>query len=256
MIGPALIKSLLLHAGLAVVLIASMHFVDVPDMPEPDAPVIQAVMIDSQVIERIEQKKQAAEAEQKRQAEQAAAQAREKERQRKLAIKKREQEKKRKAREQQERLKKQAQEKARKEKEQQEREKARKEAERKRAEAAEKARQEKALQDKLAAEQAARAQKRRQQVLSEVDRHMVSVRNAIAQRWIVDDAMRGKFCRLNIRVATNGLIIQVKILEGDGYLCRSAEAAVYKTESIPVHEDADVFREFRNFNLTMRPDAK
>ncbi|NCT46427.1 MAG: cell envelope integrity protein TolA, partial [Paraglaciecola sp.] len=132
-------------------------------------------------------------------------------------------------------------------------EKALKEAERKKREAKEQAEQEKALQEQLAAEQAARQQRRNKQVLTEVQKYEALIRQTIQRNLIVDDAMKGKSCRLNIRLASNGLVTQVNELSGDPILCRAAKSAVYKSDTLPVSPEADVYEKLKDINLTVEP---
>ncbi|MFT5313749.1 MAG: colicin import membrane protein, partial [Paraglaciecola sp.] len=145
-------------------------------------------------------------------------------------------------------------EKIQREKEQQ----ALKAAERKRQDALEKAEQEKLLAEQLQTEQAARQQQQQQQrskqVLSEVQKYQALITQVIQRNWITDDSMKGKFCRLNIRLASNGLVIQVKELAGDTIVCRSAKAAVLKSDTLPVSKEADVYQELKDINLTVRPE--
>ncbi|GGO74922.1 cell envelope integrity protein TolA [Bowmanella pacifica] len=280
-------KSVALHLVLLVLLAVSVNF-HTP-MPTPDLPqmnVVQAVAIDKAVIDaqakRIQDKKdaekraerqrlaeierKAKEAEKKRQ--------QEKERARQVELdKKRKAEEKRKAdaaaaeakrkaaekkraekaeaerkRKEQERLK---AEKAAKEK--REREK-KAEDERKRREAQERAEMERQMQEQLQAEQAAQQRRRSQQVLTELQKYTALIKQAIQRNLIVDQSMKGKSCRLNIRLASNGLVTQVRILNGDAILCRAAQTAVYKAETLPVSPEPDVYEKLRDINLTVEPN--
>ncbi|MGJ8682388.1 cell envelope integrity protein TolA [Paraglaciecola sp.] len=196
-------------------------------------------------------KKKAQELKDKKQAEQAAIAAREKLKKEKAKAKKLEDERKRKARE-----KKKADDLAKKAKEKREKaEKARKDAERKKQqEAKEKAAQEKALQDQLKEEQAARQQRRNKQVLTELQKYEAMIKQVIQRNMIVDDVMRGKSCRFNIRLASNGLVIQVKELGGDALVCRAGKTAILKADTLPVSSEPDVYEKMRNINFTFAPE--
>lgn len=187
----------------------------------------------------------------KKQAEQAAIAAREKLKKEKAKAQKIEDERKRKALE-----KKKADELAKKAKEKREREeKVRKEAQRKKEqEAKERAEQEKALQDQLKEEQAARQQRRNKQVLTEVQKYEAMIKQVIQRSMIVDDAMRGKSCRFNIRLASNGLVIQVKELGGDALVCRAGKTAILKADTLPVSPEPDVYEKMRDINFTFAPE--
>lgn len=127
--------------------------------------------------------------------------------------------------------------------------KARKEkAERERAE------QERALQQQMAEEQAQRNVAKKQQVMGEVAKYKALIQQRVQQNLIVDETMKGKFCRLNIKLAFNGLATSVKILEGDRNLCSAAQNAILKTGKLPISKDPAVFEELKNINLTVRPE--
>ena len=68
-----------------------------------------------------------------------------------------------------------------------------------------------------------------------------------------NDMIEGKKCLLNIKLASNGFVTQVNVLEGDPVLCRIAENAVWKAEELPVSSDPAVFEDFRNFELLIDP---
>ena len=284
--------SIALHVSVGIVLTVSMSFhTPYPEDVFLDAPLIEATMVDQQTLETQVKKikdqqdaerrkedqrvkdleRRAEEAEKKRQeqelevakleedtkkqqeekkkADQAAVAAREKQKQEKAKAEQLEAERKKKEQE-----KKKADEQAKLAKEKREKEeKALKEAERKKQEAREKAAQEKMLEEQLQAEQAGRQQKRNKQVLSEVQKYEALIRQTIQRNLIVDDAMKGRSCRLNIRLASNGLVTQVKELSGDAILCRAAIAAVKKSDTLPVSSEADVFEKLRDINLTVEP---
>ncbi|WP_088331913.1 cell envelope integrity protein TolA [Lacimicrobium sp. SS2-24] len=280
---PALAWSGLLHLVMGGLLVVSIDFSSIPEVTQPQVNLVQAVVVDSAVIERqFEKIEQQKEAERQRLAE-IERRAREAEQRRREAIeeakeaKKRQQQEaqrraqaeaaaKKKAQEERERAKRLEQERQRKAKEEAERkareaeerrkreEAAAREAERKRQEEAARAEQERLMQEQLRAEQAARQQQRQRQILSETDKYRALIMQAIQRNWIIDDSMRGKSCRLNISVASNGFVKTVRILEGDPRTCKSAETAVYKTATLPVPKDPEVLQQFLNFNLTVKRD--
>ncbi|MEQ5874945.1 cell envelope integrity protein TolA [Pseudoalteromonas sp. NFXS39] len=133
------------------------------------------------------------------------------------------------------------------------------EAERKRKEAeAERKRQqalqEQMLQEQLAAEQAARNKIRQQQVLNEVDKYKALIMARIQQTLLIDEKMKNKQCRVNIRLGFNGLVTQVKSLGGDKLVCEAALRAVRMADTLPVSPDKDVFEQLKNINLTIKPE--
>jgi colicin import membrane protein len=190
----------------------------------------------------------------KKNAEQAAVAAREKQKQEKAKAKQLENDRKLKELE-----KKKADEQAQQAQEKREKEeKALKEAQQKRKEAKQKAEQkaeqEKLFDEQLQAEQATRQERRNKQVLTEVQKYQALIKQTIQRNLIVDDAMKGKSCRLNIRLASNGLVTQVTELGGNTILCRAAKAAVFKSDTLPVSKEADVYQKLREINLTVEPE--
>ena len=209
-----------------------------------------------QKIQELEKQKQR-KLNEKKKADQAAALAKKKQKEEKQRADQAEKERKRKEQER-----KKAEEEAERAKEKREKEKKaaeeaekkRKEAERKRKEAAEKAEQERILDEQLRAEQAARQQRRNKQVLSEVDKYKALINDAIYRNLIVDQSMRGKECRLNIRLASNGLVTKVTILSGDSNVCRAAQTAVLRSDTLPVSREPDVYQQLKDINITVRPE--
>lgn len=132
-------------------------------------------------------------------------------------------------------------------------ERERKEKERREAEAKEKALQEKMMQEQLAQEQARRRQARQKVVVTEVQKFTALITAKIQQNLILDESMKGKSCRLNIRLAFSGLVTKVTILSGDQFMCQAAQRAVLRAETLPVSKEPDVFEELRSINLTVEP---
>ena len=263
-VSAALWKSAGLHLALGGMFFISLDFhnpVMAPDLPAVVP--IEAVVVDAreveEIFEKIEQEKREVEQEKvrQRQEQQRKAQQAEEARKKKAAKAKAEKERKRK---EAEKKKKQKEERERKEKERKEKE--RKEKERKEKEKKERERQERLAQERMMREQleaeraAAQASRRNKQILTEVQKYTGLIKSKIIQNWIIDDTMRGKSCRLNIQLASNGLILKVDELGGDPTVCRTSRAAVLKAETLPVSKDPEVFKEFRNFNLTMSPEVK
>lgn len=281
---PALGKSSILHFVLGGLLVASVHF-SPPPVPKPQelsAPLIEAVSVDKAALEKqindIQKAKDRAKAKEEkrikdleRRAREADA-ARRKEEKRVRDLKKQQAEAKKaaaaakkKQQQEQEKARKLEEQRKRKEAEKKKAEKAAKEAaakrkkeeqalkeqERKRKEAQEKAEQERIMAEQLQAEQTARQRSRQKQVLSETQKYQALIRQTIERNWITDDSMRKKPCRLNIRLASNGLVLSVKKLSGDDVVCRSVESAVLKAGTLPVSSDPAVFDKLKNINLTV-----
>lgn len=256
-------KSAALHVLLGILLVSSMHFLPAPQPKDValSVPVIQAVSVDKKALEQQLQKIQEEKDRIKRAEEKKIRDAEEKKRKAKeTARKKREEEKARKKKLEEDKKKKEIEKKKAEEKKKKEAEEAKKkkeaekkaqeEAEIKRKAAEEKAEQERLIQEQLQAEQMVRNQQRRRQVMSEVDKYSALITQTIQSRWITDDFMKGKPCRLTIKFASNGLILDVQILEGDDIVCRSAKAAALKTETVPMTSDPEVYKELKEINFT------
>ena len=131
------------------------------------------------------------------------------------------------------------------------------EAERQRkakAEADAKARQEQEMADALADEQAALSQTRNKQVMSEVDRFRAMISATIQRNLVVDESMRGKSCRVFIRLAQDGFVTSSQTLDGDQVVCRAAKAAINKAGRLPVSTEAGVYDKLKEINLTVSPE--
>lgn len=128
------------------------------------------------------------------------------------------------------------------------------EKERKEKEAKQRAEQERLMAEQLAQEQTERRAARRTQVMGEVQKYTALITQKIQQNLIVDESFKGKVCRLNVRLAFNGLVTSVKILSGDKLLCQAAQRAVFKAETLPVSKEADIYNELKDINLTVEPE--
>lgn len=252
-ISSAIGISTAVHVCVGVLLSLSISpSVHVPEIQvAAPAPIIQATMIDAsdiqQKIDNIKEdkrRKAQAEADKRARDKKAREEAAEKKREAdRRAKEKADVEKKRK---EEERRKKEAEEKAKKEAE----ERRKKEEQEKKARQEQEA-QERQMQEQLEQELAARQQAKQRQVLSEIDKYQALIKQTIQRSWRKEDYMKGKYCRLNLRLAPNGLVTQLKVLEGDDIVCQSAQAAIYKIDTLPVSPDPDVFNEMKSINLTL-----
>lgn len=252
----SILKSLGLHTLIAAILGLSVIVGEVamPELSQPDV-VIQATFIDAQKIQDKKQedlaKAQAKQREIERQREaqkqakrKADAEKARKEKESKERDRVRELE--RKARQAAEQKKRQA------EQEQAERDRKQKEQEKRLAEQREQEALDRLMQEQLEAEQAAQAQRRSQQVLSEVDKYRALITQTI-KRYLIDDGSFGdKTCRLNIRLASTGLVTKVTILGGDEPLCRASRSAVLRPDTLPISSDLDVYEELKDITLTVK----
>jgi colicin import membrane protein len=143
-----------------------------------------------------------------------------------------------------------------------------------RQEAAEQTRQEElarqkaaedALQQKLAAEEAerqallaAQQAEHNRLVLREVDRYKLMVQQAIMRHWLIQGNPDPEATTLlAVRLSPNGTVLNVQLKSSSGNVAqdRSAIAAVYKASPLPVPEDPEIFKSFRELTLILRPDS-
>jgi colicin import membrane protein len=128
-------------------------------------------------------------------------------------------------------------------------------AERKRkAEADTKARQEREMAEAMAAEQDSLSKTRNRQVLSEVDKYKAMIIATIQRNLVVDESMRGKSCRVFIRLASDGFVTTSQTLDGDQVVCRAAKASINKAGRLPVSPEPAVYQQLKEINLTVSPE--
>ncbi|MEL0034910.1 MAG: cell envelope integrity protein TolA [Gammaproteobacteria bacterium] len=250
-----LIKALVIH----LVLVGAMMFsfqshqrVQAVEVSAAAPKTIQAKAISSADVEKMVQEKQnkenaakRAEQERKRRIQQ------EKDRKRKAAEdkKRREAEARKRKADADRKKREEAERKQREQREEAER-KQREEAERKKREDAERKKREEAARIKAEQEAAARAAQE-QRALTERDKYVALIKNKISRNWIVGN--NSGQCILEVRLAPGGLILNVREISGGADLCRSAKAAVYKSEPLPVSTDPTVFSKMRTLELTLDP---
>lgn len=127
--------------------------------------------------------------------------------------------------------------------------------EKRKKEAAERAEQERLLEQQMLEEMAERQSARSQQVMTEVDKYSALIIQAIERNFIQDEAqMRGKSCKLKIKLASSGFVINVQAGQGDKVVCQEAIKAVNKAGTLPVSKDPLVFKELQNISLTYAPE--
>ncbi|GGP50430.1 protein TolA [Shewanella algicola] len=132
--------------------------------------------------------------------------------------------------------------------------KLREEAEKKRQAAETKARQEREMAEAMAAEQDSLSKTRNRQVLSEVDKYKAMIIATIQRNLVVDESMRGKSCRVFIRLAPDGFVTTAQTLEGDQVVCRAAKVSINKAGRLPVSPEPAVYQQLKEINLTVSPE--
>jgi colicin import membrane protein len=93
-------------------------------------------------------------------------------------------------------------------------------------------------------------------VLYEKQRYLAQIIAKIQQNWFVDNTMRGKECRLNIKLAPDGTVTSVTPLGGDYNLCMSAVAAIKKAGKFPMSSDPVVYDALKDLTTILRPELR
>ncbi|WP_333606829.1 cell envelope integrity protein TolA [Arsukibacterium sp.] len=115
--------------------------------------------------------------------------------------------------------------------------------------------QERAMQEQMAAEAEARRRARSQQTLTEVQRYTAMISDTIRRNLLTDErTMRGRTCRINVRLATSGFVTQVSVVSGDQVVCDAAVRAVNRAGTLPVSSDPDVYNQLKDITLTVAPE--
>lgn len=130
------------------------------------------------------------------------------------------------------------------------------EAERKQkadAEAKARAQQEQEMTDALAAEQAALSQTMNKQMQTEVGKYQAMIKSTIQRNLVVDESMRGKTCKVSVRLANDGFVISSQTQGGDPNVCRATKAAILKAGKLPVSPDPAVYNLMKEINLIVEP---
>ncbi|MDC0602947.1 cell envelope integrity protein TolA [Aliiglaciecola sp.] len=263
--GPAISISLGLHLFLGGILLVSMNFHTPPqpmNVPIMAVTPIEAVVVDAKTIndqlQRIEDQKNAArEAELKRQRdekrrkEQALQRKRDAENKRLKQIEDKKREDQRiKQRELDRRAAEERERKAREKREAEE--KLRQERLKKQREDQERKEMERLMQEQLDAEQAEqtlRSQQRQKYILTEKEKYQAMIQAKIIQSWYVNDSMRGKSCRIQIKLSSTGFVISVRSLGGDKVVCVAGEQAVRRAGDLPMSKDVSVYNELKDITF-------
>ena len=88
------------------------------------------------------------------------------------------------------------------------------------------------------------------------DRYMLQIQRKVITNWVrLEGSGEGLKCRLRVRLAKGGNVLAVSVIEssGSGAFDRSAEAAVYKADPLPVPEDG-LFEQFRDIIFVFDPN--
>ncbi|MBS0289926.1 MAG: cell envelope integrity protein TolA [Proteobacteria bacterium] len=128
--------------------------------------------------------------------------------------------------------------------------------------------EEKLLQEKLQKEKALAEQKAQEEAQAKapqisprvkqdlITRHAMLIRSKIHQFWRkpIGFDFEGYTCVVEVRLLPTGEVVQAAVVESSGSLefDRSAELAVKKASPLPMPEDVNVAKEFRQFTFLFR----
>lgn len=115
----------------------------------------------------------------------------------------------------------------------------------------------KALQDQMKSEQQRLASIHDKEVASEVAKYKAKIVAVIGRSWLIPDKVdKSLACQLTIHLGPGGVVLDVQVSKssGDAVLDRSAKTAVLKASPLPVPSDKELFNQFRDLRLTVRPE--
>ncbi len=112
---------------------------------------------------------------------------------------------------------------------------------------------ERELADQLKAEQQAIQAAQQQRVMTELQKYRSLIMQTIYQNLYIDDSAKSKECILSVKLASDGLVIDTRIIEGDPALCQAARTAVLRPATLPVSSDPAVFEQMKTIRLTVKP---
>ena len=108
--------------------------------------------------------------------------------------------------------------------------------------------QDKAIQQQRQKEQADSNERRQRQILSELQIANSKIKARIEQNLIQTGSIVGKSCRLRLRIASNGLVLDA-VGTGDESLCLALRTAAFKAGTLPMPSDKDVNEKLRDTTL-------
>lgn len=96
-------------------------------------------------------------------------------------------------------------------------------------------------------------------VRNQIARYSGIIKEKIHQNWRqpLGLALAGVSCKIAVKLATNGQVLEVKIIESSGSLefDRSSELAVKKSSPLPLPHDQEIAKNFYSFTFTFKPES-
>ncbi|MDC9591099.1 cell envelope integrity protein TolA [Xenorhabdus sp. XENO-10] len=88
---------------------------------------------------------------------------------------------------------------------------------------------------------------------SDISNYKGQIQAAIQHNFRDPALYIGRTCDLNIKLAPDGLLIDIKAGAGDPALCRAALAAANQTKKMPRPPSAEIYEHFKSFTLDFKP---
>ena len=110
------------------------------------------------------------------------------------------------------------------------------------------------MAEQLKQEQAATAAAQQKRVMTEVEKYNALIMQKVRRNLTLDGGFKDKSCTVNIKLASSGLVLSVNTIEGDPALCRAAQTAVLRSETLPMSSDPAVYDKLKNTNMIIRPN--
>ncbi|WP_374053068.1 cell envelope integrity protein TolA [Xenorhabdus taiwanensis] len=87
----------------------------------------------------------------------------------------------------------------------------------------------------------------------DINSYLGKVQAAIESKFYDSNLYIGRTCDLNIKLASDGLLIDIKAGAGDPALCRAAITAANLAKKMPPPPSKEVYEYFKNFTLEFKP---
>ncbi|MBD2784669.1 cell envelope integrity protein TolA [Xenorhabdus sp. DI] len=87
----------------------------------------------------------------------------------------------------------------------------------------------------------------------DINSYLGKVQAAIQSKFYDSNLYIGRTCELNIKLAPDGLLIDIKAGAGDPALCRAAITAANLAKKMPPPPSKEVYEYFKNFTLEFKP---
>ncbi|PHM25263.1 cell envelope integrity protein TolA [Xenorhabdus ehlersii] len=87
----------------------------------------------------------------------------------------------------------------------------------------------------------------------DINSYLGKVQAAIESKFYDSNLYIGRTCDLNIKLAPDGLLIDIKAGAGDPALCRAAITAANLAKKMPPPPSKEVYEYFKNFTLEFKP---